>query len=85
MPLPPDDRAAIFTNNDSAYWTACDLVDRGLGVVALIDSRPEAWGLAAYRAVESRGIAAPLRIPRSTMFVAAGECEVISCWQLSGK
>jgi len=53
----PGRRAVIFTNNDSAYWAACDLVERGINVAALIDCRPAA-GVAARRAVESRGIAA---------------------------
>ncbi|MEI4488368.1 sarcosine oxidase subunit alpha family protein [Frigidibacter sp. MR17.14] len=33
-------RVAVFGNNDSAHQTACDLIDAGIEVAALIDSRP---------------------------------------------
>ena len=35
------DRAVIFTNNDSAYGAAADLVDAGVGIQAIIDVRHE--------------------------------------------
>ncbi len=35
------DKVAVFGNNDSAHQTALDLVDAGVNVVALIDSRPD--------------------------------------------
>ncbi len=37
----PGRHAAIVTNNDSAYQTALALADEGIGVAAIIDSRPE--------------------------------------------
>jgi sarcosine oxidase subunit alpha len=35
----PGSRAIVFTNNDSAYATAHDLLDAGVGVRALVDAR----------------------------------------------
>ncbi|MGI9235111.1 MAG: sarcosine oxidase subunit alpha family protein [Woeseiaceae bacterium] len=46
-------RAVIFTNNDSAYQTAIDLVRFGGSVVAIVDSRPAS---AASKLAESSGI-----------------------------
>lgn len=48
----PGRRAAIFTNNDSAYYTAFDLADAGIGVAAIVDARtaPESGLVIAARA-----------------------------------
>jgi sarcosine oxidase, subunit alpha len=35
----PGSRAVVFTNNDSAYGTACDLARAGVVVAAVVDSR----------------------------------------------
>jgi sarcosine oxidase subunit alpha len=37
----PGQRAVVFTNNDSAYAAAADLVAAGIEVSAVVDSRPE--------------------------------------------
>ena len=37
----PGRRVVVFTNNDSAYHTALDLVDAGVDVRAVVDVRPE--------------------------------------------
>ena len=37
----PGRRVVVFTNNDSAYQTALDLVDAGVDVRAVVDVRPE--------------------------------------------
>ena len=36
----PGSRAVIFTNNDSAYTTALDLINAGVNVEAIVDLRP---------------------------------------------
>ncbi len=45
----PGKRAVVFTNNDSAYETALDLVAAGISVV-VVDSRPGGAGTLAERA-----------------------------------
>ena len=40
----PGRRALIFTNNDSAYQTALDLVDAGVAVAGVVDVRPDPQG-----------------------------------------
>lgn len=40
----PGTEAVIFTNNDSAYATALDLLDAGVVVKTVIDARPDAHG-----------------------------------------
>ena len=40
----PGRRVVVFTNNDSAYRTALDLVDAGVDVRAVVDVRPETHG-----------------------------------------
>ncbi len=50
-------RVAVFTNNDSAYEAVADLLDLGVGVVAVIDARrdvPPAAAALAARGVELR-------------------------------
>jgi sarcosine oxidase subunit alpha len=47
-------RAVVVTNNDQSYQTALDLLDAGVGVVALADLRPEAGPLA--EALRARGV-----------------------------
>jgi sarcosine oxidase subunit alpha len=42
----PGTRAAIFTNNDSAWSTSRQLADAGVDVVAIVDSRVTAGGVA---------------------------------------
>ncbi len=51
----PGRRAVVFTNNDSAYLTALDLVDAGVDVQAVVDARPETDGELPRMAV-NRGI-----------------------------
>jgi sarcosine oxidase subunit alpha len=50
----PGSRAAVFTNNDSAYQTALDLLDQGSAVAAVIDLRPTVSG-ELPNAVKARG------------------------------
>ncbi len=45
----PGSRAVVFTNNDTAYRTAFDLLDAGAQVEAIVDSRP-----AGRRSAEAR-------------------------------
>ena len=40
----PGRRVVVFTNNDSAYRAALDLVDAGVEVRAVVDARPETRG-----------------------------------------
>ena len=42
----PDRKVAIFTNNDDGHRTAVDLLAKGVGVAAVIDTRPDAPRLA---------------------------------------
>ncbi len=51
----PGRRAVVFTNNDSAYRTAFDLVDAGVDVQAVVDLRPEMHG-ELPRLASSKGI-----------------------------
>ncbi|MFQ5993903.1 MAG: sarcosine oxidase subunit alpha family protein [Acidiferrobacterales bacterium] len=37
----PGRRAVVFTNNDSAYRVVRDLLDAGIAIVALVDTRPK--------------------------------------------
>ncbi|RWR30019.1 sarcosine oxidase subunit alpha family protein [Sinirhodobacter populi] len=37
----PADRVAVFTNNDDGHRTALDLMAKGVGIAAVIDSRPD--------------------------------------------
>jgi sarcosine oxidase subunit alpha len=46
----PGTRAVMFTNNDSAYQSAHDLVAAGIAVAAIVDSRPDARGALPSRA-----------------------------------
>ena len=45
----PGSRVVVFTNNDSAYRTAFDLLDAGAKVEAVVDARP-----AGHRSAEAR-------------------------------
>ena len=40
----PGRQVVVFTNNDSAYRTALDLVDSGIDVRAVVDARPDTSG-----------------------------------------
>ncbi len=51
----PGRRAVIFTNNDSAYVTALDLLDAGARVSAVVDVRAAPHGALAER-VRGRGV-----------------------------
>ncbi len=51
----PGSRAAVFTNNDSAYQTALDLQNAGIAVAAIIDLRQQVSGALPARA-EGRGV-----------------------------
>ncbi len=51
----PGRKAVLFTNNDSAYQTVLDLLDAGIEVVAVADSRQKAIG-DLPTAVRARGI-----------------------------
>ena len=46
----PGRRAVVFTNNDSAYQAAIDLVNAGAEVAAIVDSRPGGAGAPGARA-----------------------------------
>ena len=53
----PGTRAVVATNNDSGYFAALDLLDAGVDVAAVVDSRPELPEYPeAASALESRGI-----------------------------
>lgn len=45
----PGNNVVVFTNNDSAYYTALDLMGAGIRVAAVIDVRPEPSGVLATR------------------------------------
>ncbi|MEL7090318.1 MAG: sarcosine oxidase subunit alpha family protein [Pseudomonadota bacterium] len=47
----PGKEIAVFTNNDDGHRTACDLVDAGVHVAAVIDSRSEAQAQGEYRLI----------------------------------
>lgn len=51
----PGTRAVVFSNNDSAYRTALDLLDAGIDVTAVVDARPDADGPLSS-AVRARGV-----------------------------
>ena len=51
----PGRRAVVFTNNDSAYRAALDLVDAGVDVRAVVDVRPETHGKLPSM-VDGRGV-----------------------------
>jgi sarcosine oxidase subunit alpha len=51
----PGRRAVVFTNNDSAYTTACDLATAGVSVASIVDVRREVPAAAA-RLAEQHGI-----------------------------
>ncbi len=51
----PGKRAVVFTNNDSAYRVALDLVDAGVAVAAIVDVRADPDGELAASA-RARGI-----------------------------
>jgi sarcosine oxidase subunit alpha len=46
----PARRAAVFTNNDSAYRTALDLATAGIAVAAVVDARADPRGVLPERA-----------------------------------
>ena len=48
----PGENAVIYTNNDSAYRTAADLTNAGIGVRAIVDTRHEVGDSAEALAVE---------------------------------
>ncbi|MDX1606579.1 MAG: sarcosine oxidase subunit alpha family protein, partial [Candidatus Competibacterales bacterium] len=50
----PGQRAIVFTNNDSAYQTALDLLDAGVALTAVVDARTRAGERA--EAVRARGV-----------------------------
>jgi len=50
----PGEEAVVFTNNDSAYQTALDLLDAGVKVNAVVDPRPLVGALADT--VRQRGV-----------------------------
>ena len=55
--IKPGRRAVVATNNDLGYFAALDLLDAGVEVAVVVDSRPELpEGLPAISALESRGI-----------------------------
>lgn len=51
----PGSRAVVFTNNDSAYQTALDLLDAGIEVAAVVDVRREPRGALPKR-VKDKGV-----------------------------
>ncbi len=51
----PGRKAVVFTNNDSGYWAACDMVKAGIAVQALVDVRLAA-GARAEAEVRGAGI-----------------------------
>jgi len=51
----PGRKAVLFTNNDSVYQTALDLLNAGVEVAAVVDARARVGGLAVNR-VRERGV-----------------------------
>ena len=70
----PGRRAVVFTNNDSAYRTAIDLVKAGAEVAAIVDSRP---GGAGELGIQARS----LRIPVLSGHVV---CDIAGQHRVSG-
>ena len=53
----PGKRVVVAVNNDPGYYAALDLLDAGVEVAVVVDSRPEsAEELQAARALKSRGV-----------------------------
>ena len=53
----PGEMAVIATNNDAGYYAALDLLEAGVRVTAVVDSRPEfPRGVEAADSLKSRGI-----------------------------
>ena len=52
----PGTRAVVFTNNDSAYQTALDLQQAGVGVAAVVDARDNPQGPAIEAVSAQQGI-----------------------------
>ena len=61
-------RAVVVTNNSSAYRSAGDLIDAGLEVSTLVDTRPKPPG-ELVRSLESRGVEV---LPSSMILRASG-------------
>lgn len=59
----PGGRAVVATSNDRGYALAHQLMDAGVAVAAVIDSRPQAQALASESARHIRDAATPLYAP----------------------
>lgn len=68
----PGNRAIVFTNNDSAYRTALDLLDAGIEVAAVVDARAAADGPLSS-AVRARGVEV---LPGTVVVDALGRARV---------
>jgi len=84
----PGRRVSVFANNDDAHRTARDMVQAGIDVVAVIDSRAEAPGselFEVHRGAQVVGSAGRLGLEAITLRSGAGERRVeTDCLALSG-
>ncbi len=80
----PAGRVAIFANNDDGHRTALDLAAKGVEVIAVVDSRPDAQSRGAYRTIpgghvtDTRGRLGLTRVA----VTAAGRTEWLDCGAL---
>ena len=49
----PGDRTVVFTNNNSGYTSALSLIEAGVEIKAIVDTRPAPSGVLAQRILES--------------------------------
>ncbi len=71
----PGNSALVVTTNDEAYYSALDMLDAGMRIVAIADTRPEyRHDLDAANTLRSRGV---LILPNHTMVRAEGTRTVI--------
>jgi len=54
----PGRAVSVFTNNDDGHRTACDLMAAGIGVAAVIDTRPEACAKGDYALLSGAAVIA---------------------------
>ena len=78
----PGRSVALFINNDDGLRTADDLRAKGVGIAAVIDSRPDAApyaGAEHHRGAHVTGSAGRLGLRSVTVRLASGDMRVIPC------
>ncbi|MDW4551397.1 sarcosine oxidase subunit alpha family protein [Defluviimonas sp. D31] len=81
----PGKTVAIFTNNDDGLRTATDLMDKGVSVAAVIDTRPEGKTLAGTTHLKGATVidsAGRLGLTGITVRLGTGETRQIACTAL---